>query len=233
MVDDDGGVGELGAALFQGGQRVRANERAEGQVLIGAGAKHALVPVSVQPGFLRAVWGKAKTAHPLRGQLMHLGVGFFPCGIDDGDAGEDAFVVAHRLQHVGVVQAVVAHLDEDDAVHAAGASVGEEFLGGEGGGLHVFFFEAGGQGVCLGVVGPDVDVGVYVVHGDLRWVGCGCFAGGGSGSCLRVAPQLGLGAAVAQDGALTRGCTRLRVRSVEERASVHGTGGLLVEFGEL
>ena len=32
-------------------------------------------------------------------------------------------------------------------------------------------------------------------------------------------------------GALKRGCTKLIIRSVEERASGHGTGGLLVDFG--
>jgi len=42
---------------------------------------------------------------------------------------------------------------------------------------------------------------------------------------LRVAMKLGLRAAVAWGGALRRGCTRLKARSIEERASVHGTGG--------
>ena len=44
--------------------------------------------------------------------------------------------------------------------------------------------------------------------------------------------KLGLGAAVARGGALKRECTKLISRSVEERASVHGTVGLLVVIGE-
>ena len=52
------------------------------------------------------------------------------------------------------------------------------------------------------------------------------------GSCLRTASKLGLGAAVTWGGALAKGCTKLETRSIEERASGHGTGGLLVVFGE-
>ena len=50
---------------------------------------------------------------------------------------------------------------------------------------------------------------------------------------LRAASQLGLGAAVARGGAVRGGCTILRGRNIEERASVHGTGGLWVGTGEL
>ena len=48
---------------------------------------------------------------------------------------------------------------------------------------------------------------------------------------LQTPAELGLGAAVSRGGALGRGCTRLRGRSVEEKASVHGTVGLWVETG--
>jgi len=50
---------------------------------------------------------------------------------------------------------------------------------------------------------------------------------------LQTSVQLGLGAAVARGGASRKGCTRLRGRSIEDRASVHGTVGLLVVIGEL
>ena len=63
-----------------------------------------------------------------------------------------------------------------------------------------------------------------------RWISESALVGGVP--ALRMASKLGLGAAVARGGALARGCTRLRVWSVEERASVHGTVGLLVETGE-
>ena len=49
---------------------------------------------------------------------------------------------------------------------------------------------------------------------------------------LQTSVELGLGAAVARGGALARGCTKPIVRGVEEKASVHGTGGLLVGIGE-
>ena len=50
--------------------------------------------------------------------------------------------------------------------------------------------------------------------------------------CVRLC-QLGLRAAVAWGGALAIGCTKLIIRSVEGRASGHGTGGLLVGVGTL
>ena len=57
-------------------------------------------------------------------------------------------------------------------------------------------------------------------------------AGDGGVRALQTAAKLGLGAAVTWGGALRRGCTSLRGRSIGEKASVHGTGGLLVEIGE-
>ena len=67
-------------------------------------------------------------------------------------------------------------------------------------------------------------------------MGCECewaevLLGGGAVS-LRLVPELVLGAAVTRFEALMRGCTILRMQSIEERASVHGTGGLLVGIGE-
>ena len=63
----------------------------------------------------------------------------------------------------------------------------------------------------------------------IRWTSWSAVVGGVR--ALRMALKLGLGAAVTWGGALTRGCTKLRGQSVEERASGHGTGGLLVEVG--
>ena len=50
---------------------------------------------------------------------------------------------------------------------------------------------------------------------------------------LQTPAKLDLGAAVAWGGALAMDCTKLIIRSIEERASGHGTGGLLGEIGEL
>ena len=53
-----------------------------------------------------------------------------------------------------------------------------------------------------------------------------------SGACLWAIPELGFGAAVTWGGALAMIGTKLVIWSIDERASVHGTVGLLVGIGE-
>jgi hypothetical protein len=110
----------------------------------------------------------AKGAHALFRQRGHLPGRVGPVRVDDGGADEDVPVQGDHVEHVGIIEAVEAHLDEVDAVHAAGAAVLEQVLRREALRVHLLGLVAGGERVVGGVVGPDVDVRVKVTHACLQ-----------------------------------------------------------------
>ena len=69
-------------------------------------------------------------------------------------------MLLHHVEHVGIVEAVIGHLDEDDPLHAAGTRVTKENFRCEGPRLHVFRCVAAGKGEARRGWLPDVDVGV-------------------------------------------------------------------------
>ena len=69
---------------------------------------------------------------------------------------------ADHVEHVAIVGAVEAHLDQVDPPDARRPAGGEQLLGGERRGLHVLDGEALGQRVVADVGRPDVRVGVDV-----------------------------------------------------------------------
>ena len=166
VVDDDGSAGELLAAPRQGRQAVGVDEGADGQPVAGGGGEHPVEAGTVAPGRRRDIPRiDAEAVDPLRGEARHLLLQGGVVPVDDADAAEDVRGVGHGLEHVAVVRAVVAHLHQHDAVDAAGAGVAEDVLHVEGGEIGVGWIDPLGEGVGLVVVGPDVDVGVYVGHG--------------------------------------------------------------------
>ena len=74
-----------------------------------------------------------------------------------------------HVEHVAVVEAVIAHLDQVHAADARGPALRQQLLGRERFRLHVGDRELGGQRVMRDVGRPDVRVGVDVGFEGGQW----------------------------------------------------------------
>ncbi len=167
VVDNDRGSGVLAAHAVEVGKGFWTQEGADGEVFGCGGAPHGVEAGSVGTA------DDAEAADALGGERLHCLPWVGGVAIDDADATKDAGVFAHAVEHVGVVEAIEAHLNENDFGNAGGLGMGEEVGGGKAGRWVVAL--AGGAGVTNVVVGPKMNVGV----GDGRHragpsILCGC-----------------------------------------------------------
>ena len=89
--------------------------------------------------------------------------------IHSGHAGKHARVRPHRVQHVRVVESVVAHLDQHGPRDPGGPRVSEEFLRRKAGKRHLLLRVAGSQRVTPRIGRPDVDMGVDAPGLQVGW----------------------------------------------------------------
>ncbi len=152
MVDDDRSGGILTAHTVERRESVRTEQGTNCQVFRRGGAPH-----SVDTGGVGAA-DDAEAPDALGGQRFHGLPGVGSIAIDYADAAEDAGVGAHAVEHVGVIEAIEAHLNEHDLLYASGLGMGEQVRRGEAGRRVVAL--PGGAGVADLVVGPNMNVGV-------------------------------------------------------------------------
>jgi hypothetical protein len=94
-------------------------------------------------------------------QSLHPRIGALCERVDDADPSENARILFHAIQHVGVVKTIEAHLDQDDLLHTLGPAVFKQLLGCKAWWPHLGFGEASPQWVFGRVWCPYMDVGVY------------------------------------------------------------------------
>src|SRR5262249_25105605 len=94
------------------------------------------------------------------GQLPHLPVGLRGVPIDDRDTPKYLRRFSNHIQHVGIIESVVAHLNEYHPVHTLGFCVPQNVLRRKRSTPHDLRLESFRQGVRLEIIGPDVYVSV-------------------------------------------------------------------------
>ena len=114
---------------------------------------------------------EAKAADAVRFQGPHLGGDARLVVVDDSHAGKGRRMAMDAVEHVGIVEAVEAHLDQHHTRHPVRPAGGQELLGGEARRLHVGLCERCRQRPSGRVGGPDMDMGIdevgeVIVGGD-------------------------------------------------------------------
>src|SRR5579883_126487 len=164
MVDDDRRIRVLRTHTVQFGEVRWVDEAAHSLVRLRPLREHRRVALRLQPFFsLGESRENAERADAFGGEFAHP-LDRFGLRVDDGRADEHFGVELDHVQHVRVVEPVVAHLDEVDARDAGRLGVFEQVLRRERRRLHVVLFEAGREWVVSGVWSPDMDMRVYVIH---------------------------------------------------------------------
>ena len=174
VVDDDRCLGSPRHLRGDRRQGVGVGEEAHGEVFIGSALPHRLHAGRIGPRLcILPVGIKPEAADAALFQGPHLGGDARLVVIDDSHAGKGRRVAVDAIEHVGIVEAVEAHLDEDHARDAARSAGGQKLLSGEARRLHVSLRELCCDRPGGGVGGPDMDVGVdevdeVIVGGDSR-----------------------------------------------------------------
>ena len=172
MVDDHGRLGVFFAHPAHFRQGVHADQRTKSQVVFTCRGEHLAHRFRLEPAFRRLLehgWLDAEgIAFPGR-QPKHLAGRIGAQRVHNCRAGEGAGILGHHIQHVRIVRAVIAHLDQVHPPHPGALHVDEQILRRKGGRVHVFLLLPRGQWIAFGIRCPDVGMGIDVA----RSIGCG------------------------------------------------------------
>src|SRR5882762_1064866 len=161
VVDYDRSLWKFPALPVEGGKRIGTDQRAHGQPVLRAAIEHFGEPVAIEPILHRCLaWIDPKTAYSGLRQFPHFLVRLRSVPIDDRDTPKDTKRFSDYIQHVGIVESVVAHLNEHHAVHTVGLGVPQDVLRRKRARLHDLRLVSFRQRVRAEVIRPDVYVSV-------------------------------------------------------------------------
>ncbi len=165
VVDDHGCVGKLAAHAVDFGEAVDVDQARERLAGLGGGGEHRVVSGRREPALRRLLAVarlNSKRRDAERCQVAHGSARIGGQRVDDRSAHKTIGVQLDHVEHVAVVEAVIAHLDQVHPADARGPALGQQLLGRERFGLHVGDREVRRQRVVGDVRRPDVRVGVDI-----------------------------------------------------------------------